>query len=296
MKNNKTMPLIENISIYFRMIKFSHTIFALPFALAAAILAWRQYPVDLAGIFWVLVAMTSARSAAMGFNRIADAGFDAKNIRTVRRAIPAKDISLVSAAIFVLLFSLVFVFASAMLGRICFYFAFPVLIILCSYSYAKRFTLLSHLYLGFAISLAPVGAWIALTKTFSFSILLLSMALMFYIAGFDILYACQDIDFDRKTGLYSIPAGLGIKKALMISTIMHFCAFFFFCLIYFAFDLHLIYLLTLFIIGILLIIEHKIVRFDDLEKIGIAFFNVNSVISITLFVGIFFDELTRRWI
>ena len=290
------MPLIENISIYFRMIKFSHTIFALPFALAAAILAWRQYPVDLTDIFWVLLAMASARSAAMGFNRIADAGFDAKNLRTVRRAIPAKDISLLSAAMFVLFFSLVFIFASAMLGSICFYFSFPVLIILLSYSYAKRFTVLSHLYLGFVISLAPVGAWIALTNTFSFSILLLSLALMFYIAGFDIIYACQDVNFDRKAGLYSIPAGLGIKKALMISKIIHFFSFFFFCLIYFAFDMHLIYLLTLFIIGVLLIIEHLIVKFDDLTKIRIAFFHVNSIISVTLFVGILFDELTRRWI
>ena len=296
MKSNKAMPLIENISIYFRMIKFSHTIFALPFALAAAILAWRQYPVDLTDIFWVLLAMASARSAAMGFNRIADAGFDAKNLRTVRRAIPAKDISLLSAAMFVLFFSLVFIFASAMLGSICFYFAFPVLIILFSYSYAKRFTVLSHLYLGFVISLAPVGAWIALTNTFSFSILLLSLALMFYIAGFDIIFSCQDVDFDRKTGLYSIPAGLGIKKALIISKIIHFFSFFFFCLIYFAFDMHLFYLLTLFIIGVLLITEHRIVKFDDLTKIRIAFFHVNSIISVTLFVGILFDELTRRWI
>ena len=278
------------------MIKFSHTIFALPFALAAAILAWRQYPVNLTDIFWVLLAMASARSAAMGFNRIADAGFDAKNLRTVRRAIPAKDISLLSAAMFVLFFSLVFIFASAMLGSICFYFSFPVLIILLSYSYAKRFTVLSHLYLGFVISLAPVGAWIALTNTFSFSILLLSLALMFYIAGFDIIYSCQDVDFDRKTGLYSIPAGLGIKKALIISKIIHFFSFFFFCLIYFAFDMHLFYLLALFIIGVLLIIEHRIVKFDDLTKIRIAFFHVNSIISVTLFVGILFDELTRRWI
>ncbi|MCD6186238.1 MAG: UbiA family prenyltransferase [Deltaproteobacteria bacterium] len=296
MKNNKKISLAKNIFIYFRMIKFSHTIFALPFALAAAILAWRQYTVDWTDIFWVLIAMTSARSAAMGFNRIADVGFDAKNIRTAMRAIPAKDISLVSAGIFVLLFSIVFIFASVMLGRICFYFAFPVLIILFSYSYAKRFTLLSHLYLGFVISLVPVGAWIALTNTFSFSILLLSLALMFYIAGFDIIYACQDIDFDRKAGLYSIPAGFGIKKALVISKIMHFFSFFFFCLIYFAFDMHLIYLLALFMIGILLIIEHRIVRFDDLEKIRIAFFHVNSIISVTLFMGILFDELTRRWI
>jgi len=296
MKNNKKISLAKNIFIYFRMIKFSHTIFALPFALAAAILAWRQYIVDWTDIFWVLIAMTSARSSAMGFNRIADVGFDAKNIRTATRAIPAKDISLVSAGSFVLLFSIVFIFASAMLGRICFYFAFPVLIILFSYSYAKRFTLLSHLYLGFVISLAPVGAWIALTNTFSFSILLLSLALMFYIAGFDIIYACQDIDFDRKAGLYSIPAGFGIKKALVISKIMHSLSFFFFCLIYFAFDMHLIYLLALFIIGILLIIEHRIVRFDDLEKIGVAFFHVNSIISVTLFMGILFDELTRRWI
>lgn len=281
---------------YFSMIKFSHTIFVLPFALAAAVLVWKNHSVELIDTFWVLIAMTGARSAAMGFNRIADAGFDAGNIRTAKRSIPAKDISPASAAIFVFFFSLVFIFASAMLGRLCFYLSMPVLIILFSYSYTKRFTNFSHIYLGFVISLAPVGTWIALTGTLSPAIFLVSIALMLYIAGFDIIYACQDIDFDKKEGLYSIPARFGIKKALMISNLIHFFSFFFFCFIFFAFDLHLIYLLSLCIIGILLIIEHRLVRFDDLKKIKTAFFNVNSIISVTFFLGILFDELVRRWI
>lgn len=287
---------LNNIIPYFRMIKFSHTIFALPFALAAAILACKQYHVELIDIFWILLAMTGARSAAMGFNRIADAEFDAKNLRTANRAIPAKTISLAAAALFVFIFALVFVFASAMLGRICFYLSIPVLIILFAYSYTKRITLLSHIYLGFVISIAPIGAWIALTDTFSPAILLLSLALMFYIAGFDIIYACQDIDFDKKEGLYSIPARVGIKKALMISKIIHFFSFFFFCLIYHAFDMHSIYLIALCIIGILLIIEHRLIKSDDLRKVNISFFYVNSIISVTLFAGILLDELARRWI
>jgi 4-hydroxybenzoate polyprenyltransferase len=278
------------------MIKFSHTIFALPFALAAAILACKQHHVELIDIFWILLAMTGARSAAMGFNRIADAEFDAKNLRTANRAIPSKTISPAAAALFVSVFALVFIFASAMLDKICFYLSIPVLIILFAYSYTKRITLLSHIYLGFAISLAPIGVWIALTHTFSPAILLLSLALMFYIAGFDIIYACQDIAFDKKEGLHSIPARVGIKKALIISQIIHFFSFFFFCLIYHAFDMHSIYLIALCIIGILLIIEHRLIKSDDLRKINIAFFHVNSILSVTLFAGILLDELARRWI
>jgi 4-hydroxybenzoate polyprenyltransferase len=287
---------LNNIAAYCKMIKFSHTVFALPFALAAAVLACKEHKIELIDILWILLAMTGARSAAMGFNRIADAEFDAKNLRTAERAIPAKAISPASAALFVFLSALVFIFASAMLDRICLYLSVPVMLILFSYSYAKRVTLLSHIYLGFTISLAPVGVWIALADTFSPSILLLSLALMFYIAGFDIIYACQDINFDKKEGLYSIPAGLGIKKALILSRTLHFFSFFCFCLIYSAFDMHIFYLLTLCVIGILLIMEHRIVKYDDLSKIKIAFFHVNSIISVTLFAGIFFDELFARWV
>lgn len=276
------------------MIKFSHTLFALPFAFSSAILAWRQTPVSLKDILWILVAMASARSSAMGFNRITDAKFDAKNPRTLNREIPAGKIPLTSAIFFVTFFSCVFIFASAMLGKLCFYLSFPVLVILFFYSYTKRFTSLSHLYLGFAISLAPAGAWIAITGAFAWPILLLSLALMTYIAGFDILYACQDMEFDKKEGLFSIPVRFGIKKALTLSAIIHFFSFVFFFLIHIVFDTHIIYLITVFIIGFLLVVEHYIVKPDDLTNLNVAFFQVNSLISITLLIGILSDELVRR--
>ena len=278
------------------MIKFSHTLFALPFAFSAILLVQRQYPIIPTDIFLIILAMTGARSAAMGFNRIVDAVFDAKNPRTSKRAIPSGNLSLKSTWVFVIFFSALFFFASFMLGSLCFYLSFPVLLMLFFYSYTKRFTSFSHLYLGFSISLAPLGAWIAIAKTFSWSILLLSFALMTYIAGFDIIYACQDIKFDRKEELFSIPARFGIKKALFISSVFHFFSFFSFFTIYYAFSMNRVYLIAVAIIGLLFIIEHKLIKPDDLSNLDVAFFHVNSIISVILFIGIVGDELFRRWL
>ncbi len=287
--------MLERILTYGRMIKFSHTVFALPFAFSAVILAQRQHQMIISDIFWILLAMIGARSSAMGFNRIADAKFDTKNPRTSKRDIPSGRLSLSSAIVFVILFSGLFIFSSAMLGKLCFYLSVPILVVLFSYSYTKRFTWLSHIYLGFAISLAPAGAWIALAKSFSWSVLILSFALMTYIAGFDILYACQDIEFDKDEGLFSIPAHFGVKKALIIASIIHLASFGFFFLIYIVFDMNLMYFFAVVIIGILLIIEHRLVKPDDLSNVNFAFFHVNSLISITLFLGVLADELVRRW-
>jgi 4-hydroxybenzoate polyprenyltransferase len=289
------VALLERILTYGRMIKFSHTVFALPFAFSAVILAQRQHQMIISDIFWILLAMIGARSSAMGFNRIADARLDAKNPRTSGREIPSGRLSLSSAILFVIFFSGLFIFASAMLGKLCFYLSFLILVVLFSYSYTKRFTWLSHIYLGFVISLAPAGAWIALAKSFSWSILILSLALMTYIAGFDILYACQDIEFDKDEGLFSIPAHFGVKKALIIASIIHLASFCFFFLIYFVFDMNLMYFLTVVIIALLLIVEHRLIKPDDLSNINLAFFHVNTLISITLFLGILADELVRRW-
>jgi 4-hydroxybenzoate polyprenyltransferase len=283
--------MIDHILAYGRMVKFSHTIFALPFALSAAVLSFRVKPVRLSEIIWLLVAMVGARSAAMGFNRIVDAKIDKQNPRTANREIPSGSLTLQSAYIFVVIFSLVFILAAGMLGPLCLYFSVPVLILLFFYSYTKRFTWLAHLYLGFAISLAPMGAWIALAKTFHWPVLLLSMALMAYIAGFDILYACQDLEFDRDHGLHSIPAKFGAKKALRIAAMLHGCAFLFFAALYFAFQMGMIYLFTVLVIGVLLIAEHRLVKPDDLTSVNVAFFHVNSVISTVLFAGVLMDEL-----
>ena len=287
--------LKSQIINYLKMIKFSHTIFALPFALSAVVLSLRNSSVSFSDIFWVLIAMAGARSASMGFNRIADMKFDSKNQRTAMREIPSGKISLQAASFFIIISSLLFIFASAMLSNLCLYLSVPVLILLFFYSFTKRFTYLSHIYLGFVISLAPIGAWIAVTGSFSWTVLLLSMALLTYIAGFDILYACQDIDFDIQEKLFSIPSGFGIKKAFFISKILHVCSFIFFFSIYIVFDMGGIYLCTVLIIGILLIYEHKLIKPDDLCNINIAFFNINSIISVVLFTGILSDELLRRF-
>lgn len=291
-----SLCFFNRIITYGRMIKFSHTVFALPFALCAVILAWQQYPVSINDLLWILAAMVGARSAAMGFNRICDADIDAKNPRTAGREIPAGKLSLTSARIFVIISSGLFIFAAAMLGKLCFYLSFPVLAVLFSYSYTKRFTWLAHIYLGLAISLAPLGAWIAIAKSFSPEILLLCFALMTYIAGFDILYACQDTDFDRVQGLHSIPSHFGIKKALLIAKLIHIASYCFFLSIYFAFNMTHAYLMAAWIIGMLLVFEHWLVKPDDLSNVHIAFFHVNSIISLTLFAGVLADWFMRTFL
>ncbi|MCP4691487.1 MAG: UbiA family prenyltransferase [Desulfobacterales bacterium] len=278
------------------MIKFSHTVFALPFALSAMVLAYKTHPISPSSFFWILTAMVGARSAAMGFNRIADARVDAKNPRTRGREIPAGALSVNAARIFVLFFSALFILAAGMLGELCLLASGPVLGILFFYSYTKRFTWLSHLYLGFAISLAPLGAWLALTDSFTWSIIPLSLALWTYIAGFDILYACQDVDFDRKEGLFSTPVRFGVRKAMRAAAVLHGACFCFLILIHVAFQMGPVYTGAVCLIGILLIIEHRLVKPDDLSRIHAAFFLMNSAISITLFFGILIDELAGRWI
>ncbi len=276
----------KKILVYGRMIKFSHTIFALPFALSAVVMAWKNHSFFFSDFFWILTAMVGARSAAMGFNRIVDADIDLKNKRTAIREIPSGLLSKKESFAFVILSSLVFIVSAAMLSRLCLLLSFPALFFLLFYSYTKRFTKYCHLYLGFAISLAPVGAWIAITGTLSWSIVFLSLSLMTYIAGFDILYSCQDIDFDQKQGLFSLPSKIGLKKAMFISSLLHGCTIVFLLAMYATFGMHPVFLVFLSIIGALLVAEHKLVKPDDLQHINIAFFHMNSAISIFLFIGV----------
>lgn len=285
--------LTRQIVDFGRMIKFSHTVFALPFALSAVVLAHRSHEVTLRNFFWILVAMVSARSAAMGFNRIADARFDRLNPRTADRHIPSGTVSSLSAVLFVSGFSITFILAAAMISALCFWLSMPVLGILFFYSYTKRFTSLSHLYLGMSISLAPLGAWIAVTGGFEPAILILCAGLLTYIAGFDILYACQDMQFDREIGLYSIPSRLGAKAAFHISSFLHVATFISLMALFIVFDLGAVYLLALTVIGLLLVFQHRIIRPHDLAHIELAFFHANSAISILLFLGILGDELFR---
>jgi len=285
----------SGVLTYGRMIKFSHTVFALPFALSAVILVQREHAITFAQVFWILVAMVSARSAAMGFNRIVDADIDGDNPRTAGREIPAGRLSAASAIAFVTGSALLFVISAAMLGRLCFYWSVPVLAVLCGYSYTKRFTWLAHFVLGFAISLAPLGVWVALTDSYPGAIVLLSLALLFYITGFDILYACQDVDFDQTRGLFSVPARFGVRRALRLAAGIHALAFVCFLLIHPAFEMNRIYPVAVALIGLLLIVEHRLVKPDDLRRVNLAFFHVNSLISITLFAGVLADEVARRW-
>jgi len=284
--------MIDKILSFGRMIKFSHTVFALPFALSAVILAiHQQYTIKIWDIAWIILAMVGARSAAMGFNRVVDSHLDAKNPRTAQRAIPSGEITQLQSILFVIFFSILFLFSAANLARICFYCGIPVLLLLFIYSYSKRYTSLCHIYLGFAISMAPLGAWIAITKKFDWPILVVSLALLTHIAGFDILYACQDYDYDRKEGLFSIPAKYGIKAALYISSFLHLLCFLAFVTIYYLFDMNVIYILAVVLIGIALVIEHLIVKPDNLSQVPIAFFHINSTISLVFLAGIAGDVL-----
>ncbi|MFH2092196.1 MAG: UbiA-like polyprenyltransferase [Pseudomonadota bacterium] len=276
----------QKIQDYAKMIKFSHTIFALPFALSAMVMAWEKYPASVWAFVWIILAMVGARSAAMGFNRIVDAKIDAKNERTAIREIPSGILSQKQALVFVGISSLVFVFSAAMLSWLCFFLSFPVLFFLLLYSYTKRFTKYCHLYLGFAISLAPIGAWVAIAGTLSWSVVFLSLALMTYIAGFDILYACQDIEFDQKEGLYSLPSRIGPEKAMMISSILHCLTLVFLVVMHLVFGMHPVFWGFIGIIGILLVVEHWLIKPDDLTHINLAFFQMNSIISVVLFVGV----------
>jgi len=278
--------LKKKIVIYGEMIKFSHTIFALPFALSAVVMAWESHLPSVWDLIWILTAMVGARSAAMGFNRIVDADIDLKNRRTAKREIPSGMLSKKESILFVALSSIVFIFSAAMLSRLCLVLSFPVLFFLLFYSYTKRFTKYCHIFLGFAISLAPVGAWVAIAGNLSWSIVFLSLALMTYIAGFDILYSCQDIEFDQREGLFSLPAKIGPKKAMHISSLLHVSTFVFLFIMYVSFGMHPVFLLFLGVIGILLVAEHRFVKPDNLKHIDIAFFHINSIISVLLFIGV----------
>ncbi len=283
---HQTSSIKHQVLTYGRMIKFSHTLFALPFALATVVLVGNEAPLTLAKLFWIIMAMGGARSAAMGFNRLADASIDARNPRTAMREIPAGAISVNAAGIFVGISAVVFILSAAMLSSLCLWLSFPVLAVLFAYSYTKRFTWLSHVVLGLAIGMAPAGVWVALTGTLPGKILALSLALLTHIAGFDILYACQDTDFDRRESLRSIPAVFGIRRALLLSTLLHVMSVSCLVSLYWIFSLSPAYLLFVGIIAGLFVLEHRLVNPEDLTKVNLAFYQVNSAISVLVFVAV----------
>ena len=280
--------MFEKIALYLKMIKFSHSIFALPFAFTGAILAATGIP-SLKQIFWIIIAMVSARSGAMGLNRIIDREIDAANPRTANREIPSGKINVGSAVFFTVLSLTVFVFSAYMLNPLCLKLSPIAVAVLFIYSYTKRFTWLSHIVLGIAISAAPVGAWIAVRGTFNAEILPIAFAVVFWLTGFDVLYALQDIEFDRSHGLHSIPERFGIKDTLIFSRVFHLITCGLLAFTGIIFDLGIFYWIGMAVAGGLFIYEHSLVKANDLSRLDMAFFNMNGYISITVFAFTLLD-------
>jgi 4-hydroxybenzoate polyprenyltransferase len=276
------------------MIKIEHTLFALPFALLGAVLAARGVP-PLRTVGWIVLAMVGARSAAMAFNRLADRGIDSANPRTSMRALPAGLLSPRFVALFTLASAALFVFAAYNLNRLAFVLSPVALISVLLYSYTKRFTSLSHFVLGWCLAIAPTGAWIAVRGAIDSPIpLLLSLAVLLWTAGFDILYACQDHDFDLVSGLYSIPQRYGIANALLVARALHAAMFAALVLVFWLTGLHWLALAGIIVVAALLVYQHRLVRPDDLSRLNVAFFTTNAYVSVILFVAVAADLLLIR--
>ncbi len=272
------------IQVFLEMIKFQHTIFALPFAFVGAFLAADGVP-PLRTCLWILLAMAGARTVAMGVNRIVDLGFDSENPRTKDRPLVTGVIKKKEAWIMVVAAAVVYFVASFNLTPLAFKLSPLILAILVFYSYTKRFTALCHLFLGLGIGIAPTAGWIAVKDSIGLVPILLSMGVMFWIAGFDVLYACQDAEFDSRRGLHSIPASVGVPRAFLISSLFHLVAFAAFMATGFAAGLNWAYFLGMAVTFVLLIIQRRVITPQDLSRMNIAFFRLNAAISIILFVS-----------
>ena len=266
---------------YFSLIKFSHTIFAMPFALIGFFLATKSYDFKLTTLLLIILCMIFARSAAMAFNRYIDRDIDKKNKRTALvREIPNGIIKPKSALIFVIINSLLFIVTTYLINTICFILSPIALIIILGYSYTKRFTALCHLILGLGLALSPIGAYLAVSGKFDIIPILFSLCMLFWVSGFDVIYSLQDKAFDEKQHLHSIPVFFGIKNALNISILLHICSIVTLIIIGNIADFKLFYWIGLIIFSILLIYQHTLVKIDDLSKINLAFFTTNGIASI----------------
>jgi 4-hydroxybenzoate polyprenyltransferase len=273
---------------FLELIRFSHTVFALPFALFSAVLAWQQPGVTfrVRDVVGLLLCMVFARSASMAFNRLADRRFDALNPRTAGRHLPAGLLSVTAVSLFTAACAAGFV-ASTLLflpNRWPLILSLPVLVFLLAYSYAKRWTALAHFWLGAALMLSPVAAWIAITGKLAWPPVLLGFAVFFWVGGFDVIYASQDVEFDRSVRLRSIPATFGIGPALKLAAVSHLLTVVFLAALWWTAGLGPLFAAGVVAVALLLAYEHSLVRPDDLTRVNTAFFNVNAVISIGLFV------------
>ena len=281
----------RKLKITLRMIRFEHTVFAVPFALIAVLLAEDGLP-GRGELAWVLLAMVGARSAAMAFNRIADVGYDRTNPRTRDRALPSGSLSRGFAVGFTLTMSALFILSAGMLNRLCLYLSVPTLAILFLYSYTKRFTSLSHIVLGFAIGLSPLGAWLAVSGEFAIPPILLGSAVMLWIAGFDIIYACQDVDFDRRARLFSMPSRWGTARAVKVSSALHVGTVGLLIWTAWLSQSGPLAYAGIAAVAAILYWEHRIVGPDDLTRVDVAFFNLNGYVSLVLLAAFAADVLT----
>ena len=287
------MAVLHNLRVTLEMIKWEHSIFALPFALCGAMLAAGGFP-SLDQLLWIIVAMVAARSAAMAFNRWADASIDAANPRTSTRALPAGQLSPAFVVTFVVVSSAIFIFAASQLNRLSLLLSPVALAVLLLYSYTKRVTRWSHLVLGFALGIAPSAAWIAVRGSLDPRILLLTAAVTFWVGGFDVLYACQDFDFDRQAGLHSIPRSVGIPAALWIARGFHLIMVGMLVGLVIVFGMGKLAVCGVLAVVLLLLYEHSLVRPNDLSKLNAAFFTMNGVISVLFFAFVAGDLLLRK--
>ncbi len=286
---------MSDVATYLRLVKFGHSVFALPFALAAAWLASGGVP-SLRVLALVVVCAVAARTAAMAFNRLVDRGIDAENPRTSGRELPAGDVSTRGAGLLVLVSSAAFVGAAFALNALCGWLSLPVLVVLFGYSYTKRFTWLTHAVLGLSLAIAPLGAWLAVTGSVSSGFqapLLLALAVLVWVAGFDLIYACQDFEFDRAHALHSVPARFGVPRALSTSRVLH--ALFAVLLVGFGISAGLggFWYGAVLVALALLVWQHGIVSPKDLSRVNLAFFTLNGWVSVLLFIGLVLDVSLR---
>lgn len=287
------MPVLHNLRVTLEMIKWEHSVFALPFALCGAMLAAGGLP-SVHQFAWIIVAMVAARSAAMAFNRWADSAIDAANPRTSTRALPAGHLSPAFVVGFVVVSSLVFILAASQLNRLSLELSPVALAVLLLYSYTKRLTRWSHLVLGFALGIAPSAAWIAVRGSLDPRILLLTAAVTFWVGGFDVLYACQDFEFDREAGLHSVPRYFGVAAALWIARAFHLMMVGLLVALVVAFGMGKLAIAGVVAAVLLLLYEHSLVKPNDLSKLNAAFFTMNGVISVLFFFFVAADLLLRR--
>jgi len=290
---NRSVAVLHDLRVTLEMIKWEHSIFALPFALCGAMLAAGGFP-SVHQLLWIVVAMVAARSAAMAFNRWADAAIDGANPRTSTRALPAGHLSSAFVVTFVVVSGAVFMLAASQLNRLALLLSPVALAVLLLYSYTKRVTRWSHLVLGFALGIAPAAAWIAVRGSLDPRILLLTAAVTFWVAGFDVLYACQDYEFDQQAGLHSIPRFLGIEGALWVARGFHLVMVGFLVALLIVFGMGKLAAVGVGVVMLLLLYEHSLVKANDLSKLNAAFFTMNGVISVLFFLFVVADLLLRK--